>query len=100
MSTKLSAEQRASLSGLLPSWELTEGRDAVSRRFVFEDFTQAWGFMSEVALIAERMNHHPEWFNVYRTVEVTLSTHDAGGLTDLDLSLAQALDRAAARRGS
>jgi 4a-hydroxytetrahydrobiopterin dehydratase len=71
--------------------------EAIGRTFVFADFVEAFGFMSAAALIAERMNHHPDWKNVYRTVEVTLSTHDAGGLTELDFELAAAMDGLAER---
>jgi len=85
------AARKAALSGL-PEWRETEGRDAITRKFVFKDFSQAFGFMTRVALLAEKMDHHPEWFNVYRTVEVTLSTHDAGGLTEKDIALATAMD--------
>jgi 4a-hydroxytetrahydrobiopterin dehydratase len=69
-----------------------EGREAMSKRFVFRDFNEAFGWMSRVALLAEKMDHHPEWSNVYKTVEVTLATHDAGGLTELDVKLARAMD--------
>ena len=71
------------------------GRDAITKKFVFHDFNEAFGFMARAALIAEKLDHHPEWFNVYKTVEVTLSTHDAGGVTDLDIKLAQAMNRLA-----
>jgi 4a-hydroxytetrahydrobiopterin dehydratase len=74
----------------LPEWEL--GEDRIKRTFRFEDFVQAFGWMSSVALVAERMNHHPEWKNVWATVEVELSTHDAGGLTERDMKLAAAMD--------
>ena len=79
----------------LPQWQPVEGRDAIRRTFVFKDFNAAFGFMVRVALLAEQMNHHPEWTNVWNRVEVTLSTHDAGGLTELDLKLAEAMDRIA-----
>jgi 4a-hydroxytetrahydrobiopterin dehydratase len=75
---------------------MVQGRDAIRRSFVFKDFNEAFGFMARVALLAEQMNHHPEWTNVWNKVEVTLSTHDAGGLTALDLTLAEAMDRIAA----
>jgi 4a-hydroxytetrahydrobiopterin dehydratase len=68
------------------------GRDAIARKFTFADFSQAFGFMTRVALVAEKMDHHPEWNNVYRTVEVTLATHDAGGVTEKDIALAKAMD--------
>jgi 4a-hydroxytetrahydrobiopterin dehydratase len=84
----------ASLSG----WNHDEARDAISRRFSFGDFVEAFGFMTEVALEAEKMNHHPEWTNVYRHVDIRLTTHDAGGLTELDLALARAIERIAGRR--
>ena len=77
----------------LPNWEL--GTDRIKRSFRFNDFVEAFGWMSSVALVAEKMNHHPEWRNVWATVEVELSTHDAGGLTELDMKLAAAMDRLA-----
>lgn len=73
-------------------WQGVDGRDAVHKTFVFADFVEAWGFMSRAALWAEKLNHHPEWSNVYKTVEVTLTTHDVDGLSDLDLKLAQKMD--------
>ncbi|MGY6548671.1 MAG: 4a-hydroxytetrahydrobiopterin dehydratase [Roseinatronobacter sp.] len=76
-------------------WTLVEGREAMAKDFVFADFSEAFGWMTRVALLAEKMDHHPEWFNVYRTVKVTLATHDVGGLSDLDLALAQAMDQLA-----
>src|SRR5262245_53983785 len=78
----------------LPGWK-REG-DKIGRSYELADFVTAFGFMASVALVAERMNHHPEWFNVYRTVRVELSTHDAGGITALDFELARAMDRLAA----
>ena len=83
--------RKAALAGL-PEWREADGRDAITRKFVFKDFNQAFGFMTRAALLAEKMDHHPEWLNVYRTVEVTLSTHDAGGLTEKDIALAKAMD--------
>ncbi|MEM6708521.1 MAG: 4a-hydroxytetrahydrobiopterin dehydratase [Pseudomonadota bacterium] len=77
------------------SWSLTDGK--LQRTFRFTDFAAAWGFMSQCALIAERMNHHPEWFNVYNQVRVDLTTHDAGGISGLDFELASAMDRVAAQ---
>jgi len=77
-------------------WTPVEGRDAVIKTFTFANFIEAWGFMSRAAIWAEKLNHHPEWFNVFKTVEVTLSTHDIGGLSDLDLKLAQKMDKLAA----
>ena len=92
MVKKLSDAQRAALLPALPAWTLDEARDGLARSFRFKDFSEAFGFMSRVALAAEAMDHHPEWFNVYRTVEVTLSTHDAGGLTEKDVKLARAMN--------
>ena len=77
----------------LPLWHEAADKDAVTRTFVFADFSQAFGFMTQVALAAERMDHHPEWFNVYNKVEVVLTTHDAGGVTALDLDMAHLMDR-------
>ena len=76
-------------------WAMVEGRDAITKRFAFGDFNEAFGWMTRVALVAEHMNHHPEWFNVYKTVEVTLTTHDVGGLSNLDVALASKMDRLA-----
>lgn len=80
---------------LLSGWKAVEGRDAIAKRFEFADFSAAFGFMARVALKAEAMDHHPEWFNVYNTVDVTLSTHDAGGVTGLDVALAKFMDEIA-----
>src|SRR5471032_3238092 len=71
------------------------GRDAITKKFTFKDFNQAFGFMTRAALVAEKMDHHPEWFNIYKTVDVTLSTHDADGVTELDVKLAEAMDKLA-----
>jgi 4a-hydroxytetrahydrobiopterin dehydratase len=92
MPQKLSAEARKAALATLDGWSEAEGRDAIRKKFVFKDFNAAFGFMTRAALVAEKLDHHPEWFNVYKTVEVTLSTHDAGGLTDLDVQLAKAMD--------
>jgi 4a-hydroxytetrahydrobiopterin dehydratase len=97
MIKKLSDETRTTLLSRLPNWQKVDGRDAIFRKFIFSDFNEAFGFMSRMALIAEKMDHHPEWFNVYNTVEVTLSTHDAGGVTDLDIKLATYMDRIAGK---
>ena len=96
MASPLSGPERAELLPALDGWTMVEGRDAIRKRFVFSDFVEAFGWMTRVALVAERMNHHPEWTNVYRTVDVTLSTHDAGGLTRRDVELAQRMDQLAA----
>ncbi|MCA3277960.1 MAG: 4a-hydroxytetrahydrobiopterin dehydratase [Roseomonas sp.] len=92
MVEKLSAAERAGLVVALPEWKLVEGRDAITRSFRFKDFSEAWGFMARVALLAEGQDHHPEWFNVWNRVEITLSTHDAGGLSARDVRLAKAID--------
>ncbi len=89
---KLEGEARKRVLAELPQWKEVPGRDAISRSFVFVDFNQAFGFMTRAALAAEKMDHHPEWFNVYKTVEVTLSTHDAGGVTEKDIALAKAME--------
>jgi 4a-hydroxytetrahydrobiopterin dehydratase len=95
MAQKLSGEARKAALGRLKGWSEVAGRDAISKKFVFADFNAAFGFMTRAALIAEKIDHHPEWFNVYKTVEVTLSTHDAGGLTERDIELAAAMDKLA-----
>jgi 4a-hydroxytetrahydrobiopterin dehydratase len=82
----------------LDGWSLVEGRSAISRTFTFRNFSEAFGFMTRVALAAEKMDHHPEWSNVYRTVHVTLSTHDADGITELDVKLARKMDGFARNR--
>ena len=92
---KLTAEARKAALAKLSGWTEVPGRDAIARKFTFEDFNAAFGFMTRAALVAEKMDHHPEWFNVYKTVEVTLSTHDAGGVTELDITLAGAMDKIA-----
>jgi 4a-hydroxytetrahydrobiopterin dehydratase len=96
MTTKLTGDARKTALAKLNGWSEVAGRDAVSKKFVFKDFNEAFGFMARAALVAEKMDHHPEWFNVYKTVEVTLSTHDAGGLTERDVKLAEAMDKIAA----
>lgn len=95
MATKLAGNDRGAALAKLKGWSEVSGRDAIAKKFVFKDFNEAFGFMTRAALVAEKMDHHPEWFNVYKTVEVTLSTHDAGGLTDLDVKLAEAMDKIA-----
>jgi 4a-hydroxytetrahydrobiopterin dehydratase len=96
MAERLTGEARRMALEGLDGWSETDGRDAISKSFAFRNFSEAFGFMTRVALVAEKMDHHPEWFNVYRTVDVTLSTHDAGGLTERDIILAAAMDRIAA----
>jgi len=85
------AERTAALAGLR-GWSEVEGRDAIARALRFVDFNEAFGFMTRVALIAEQLDHHPEWTNVYNRVEITLTTHDAGGVTGLDVALASCID--------
>ena len=94
MTEKLdTAAREAALSDLRArGWSLVDGRDAITKEYRFGTFIEAWGFMSRVAIIAEKMNHHPEWTNVYNRVEVTLTTHDAGGLSALDVDLAEKMD--------
>ena len=92
MAERLSAEARKSALKELPGWADTPGREAIARTFVFKDFNEAFGFMTRSALVAEKTDHHPEWRNVYKTVEVVLSTHDAGGVTALDIALAKAMN--------
>ncbi len=89
---ELSAEDRDQLLADHPEWELTRESKAITRTFQFGDFSEAWGFMSRVALIADSQDHHPEWFNVYAKVEITLTTHDAGGLSYRDAKMARAVD--------
>ncbi len=95
MAQKLDNAGRKSALARLNGWSEVSGRDAITKKFTFKNFNEAFGFMSRVALVAEKMDHHPEWSNVYKTVEVTLSTHDAGGLTELDVKLAEAMDQIA-----
>jgi 4a-hydroxytetrahydrobiopterin dehydratase len=95
MAQKLDEAARGDIPTRLPGWRLVDGRDAIARTFTFKDFNAAFGFMARVALAAERLNHHPEWFNVWNRVDVTLSSHDAGGLTERDLKLAEIMDRIA-----
>jgi 4a-hydroxytetrahydrobiopterin dehydratase len=92
MAARLTASEREQALATLPAWRPVEGRDAITRTFTFADFSQAFGFIARAALAAEKMDHHPEWSNVYKTVTVTLSTHEAGGLTARDVALAKAMD--------
>jgi len=96
MTDKLEGEARkAALVELeAAGWGLTKDRDAIRKVFKFKNFAEAWGWMTQMAIIAEKMNHHPEWFNVYNRVEVVLTTHDALGLSELDLKLARKMDAA------
>ena len=96
MSEVLSGEARTEMLAQLDGWQEVAERDAITKTFRFQTFNEAFGFMTRVALAAEKADHHPEWFNVYNRVDVTLSTHDAGGVTDKDVRLARFMDRIAA----
>ena len=96
MAERLSAELRKSALRDLAGWSELSGREAIGKTFTFHDFSEAFGFMSRVALVAEKLDHHPEWRNVYKTVEIVLTTHDAGGVTPLDIDLARTMDGIAA----
>jgi 4a-hydroxytetrahydrobiopterin dehydratase len=99
MAERLSAEARKSALKELSGWAETPGREAIARTFTFKDFNEAFGFMSRAALVAEKHDHHPEWRNVYKTVEVVLATHDAGGVTKLDVELAKTMNAIAKQLG-
>ncbi|MEM8581486.1 MAG: 4a-hydroxytetrahydrobiopterin dehydratase [Pseudomonadota bacterium] len=94
MAEKLTGDTRGEALATLEKagWSVVADRDAIEKTFVFSDFTAAFAFMTRAALYAEKWDHHPEWFNVYKTVEITLTTHDVGGLSDLDVKLAKKLD--------
>jgi 4a-hydroxytetrahydrobiopterin dehydratase len=92
MIEKLAPEARRAALAELAGWTEVQGRDAIQKSFKFKSFSQAWGFMSRVALAAEKLDHHPEWFNVYSRVDITLSTHDCGGLSERDVKLARRID--------
>jgi len=94
MQPRLSPDDARSQLAALPQWRHDEQRDAIAREFVFADFTQAFAFMTQLALVAERLGHHPEWSNVYNRVDIVLTTHDAGGLTPLDFEFARHADGA------
>jgi 4a-hydroxytetrahydrobiopterin dehydratase len=97
---RMSAEARRSALKDLRGWSEAKGREAIERTFVFRDFNEAFGFMCRAALVAEKNDHHPEWRNVYKTVEVVLATHDAGGVTARDIELAKAMNTIAAQFGT
>lgn len=88
----LNETERAEALDGLPDWDYDEARDAITRQLVFADFVEAFGFMTQVALIAEKADHHPEWKNVYNRVDILLTTHDAGGLSPRDIEMAEAID--------
>ena len=92
MAQKLAPDARKSALAKLPGWSETAGRDAITKKFVFKDFNAAFGFMTRAALVAEKLDHHPDWSNVYNRVEVTLSTHSAGGVTELDIAFAKKMN--------
>ena len=89
---ELTEAERQSALADLSEWSLSREGKAIERKLEFDDFSEAWGFMSRVALLADSHDHHPEWFNVYNTVEITLTTHDAGGLSERDVKMAKAID--------
>lgn len=92
MIEQLDEDERAAALDALGEWDYDEARDAITRQFMFADFVEAFGFMTRVAILAEKANHHPEWSNVYNRVDVLLTTHDAGGLSARDVALARAID--------
>jgi 4a-hydroxytetrahydrobiopterin dehydratase len=95
MTTRLEGAARVKAVQELDNWANVDGRDAIHKTFRFKNFREAWGFMSEMALVAEKIDHHPEWTNVYGRVDVTLTTHSANGLSELDIALARKMDEAA-----
>jgi 4a-hydroxytetrahydrobiopterin dehydratase len=99
MAERLSADARKAAVKALFGWSEVPGREALARTFTFRDFNEAFGFMARVALVAEKNDHHPEWRNVYKTVEVVLATHDAGGVTARDVGLAEAMNAIARQFG-
>ena len=100
MVEKLSSKARRQAIARLKGWKKVGGRDAIHKAYRFKDFNEAFGFMGRVALMAEKMDHHPEWFNVYNRVEILLTTHDAGGLSERDVALARFIDSIAARKAA
>ena len=92
MVEQLSDAERVDALDGLPDWDVDEARDAITRTFTFDDFSQAFAFMTQVALLAEKADHHPEWSNVYNRVDIVLTTHDAGGLSGRDIDMARAID--------
>ena len=96
---KLEKAARTQAMNTLMGWKKTRGRDAIHKTFVFADFNAAFAWMARVAMMAEKLDHHPEWSNVYKTVNVTLTTHDAGGLSDLDVKMARFMDKTAGAAG-
>ena len=99
MIEKLKGAARAKALAELKGWEKVRGRDAIEKTYTFKDFNEAFGWMSRIALAAEKVDHHPEWFNVYKTVIVQLTTHEAGGVSERDIKLAKLMDKLAGRAG-
>jgi len=99
MTTKLTDRARRQALVGLTGWKKVRGRNAIEKSFLFKNFNEAFGWMTRIALVAEQMDHHPEWFNVYRTVNVTLATHDVDGVSELDVKLAKTMDRLAGKAG-
>lgn len=93
MIEQLDEDERAAALDQLGEWDFDDGRDAITRQFLFDDFSAAFAFMTQVAMLAEKQDHHPEWFNVWNRVDILLTTHDAGGLSQRDVDLALAIDR-------
>ena len=93
MAEKMNNSQISEALENLEGWTLVDGKDAITKNFKFKNFSEAWAFMSRSALVAEKLCHHPEWFNVYNRVEVKLSTHDLNGLSDLDFKLADKMEK-------
>ena len=93
MITKLPSKRRQETLKTLKGWKKSRGKNAIEKDFIFKDFKTAFSWMTKIALIAEKMDHHPEWFNVYNKVEVTLSTHDSGGVTELDIEMAKEMNK-------
>ncbi len=95
MTAKLAGKARTLALASIKGWKKVRGRDALQKSFKFADFNEAWGFMTRVAMAAEKADHHPEWSNVYNKVEIVLSTHEAGGLSEKDVALAKVIDSVA-----
>ena len=95
MASKLEGAERDKALEAIAGWNLVTGRDAITKRYEFANFNEAFAFMTRVAMFAEKIDHHPEWFNVYKTVEVTLATHDVDGLSELDIRMAKFMDKLA-----
>ncbi len=92
MVEKIDTEKLSQTLVTLDGWKKSEGREAIHKSFKFKNFSECWSFMTQVALLAEKIDHHPEWFNVYNRVDITLATHDSGGVTELDIKMAKTMD--------